>query len=183
MQRSLICRAFVFGLASIYAAVLALALPLSAAQAHAAYVSSTPAANSVLKADPTTVTITFAQNLDPQGLSIIVYGNKAAVVSTGTAQISTTDPKTASITMKGDGSDIYRVDWSTVSAVDGDATLGAFVFGVDPSGKTDKVTPAAIVQTTTGTPAWVAIATGVAGLVVGFIGANFLRDRRSQTTA
>ena len=86
MQRTLIRRVFVVGLTTAYAAMLALALPLSAAQAHAAYVSSTPKANEVLTAAPTTVTITFAQNLSPQGLSITVYGNKADVVSTSTAQ-------------------------------------------------------------------------------------------------
>ncbi len=185
MSRSLGRRLFVTGLTTTYAVMLALALPLSAAQAHAAYVSSTPAANAVLTATPTTVTITFAQNLDPKGLSITVVDNKATVVSTGPAQISATDPKTASVTMKGDGSDIYRVDWTTVSAVDGDPTLGAFVFGVDPSGKTDKVPPtaASTTTTTTGTPAWVAILTGVAGLVVGFLIAFVLRGQRAPTAA
>lgn len=182
MPRILIRRAFAIGLTSLYAALLALALPLSAAQAHAAYVTSTPAANAVLKADPTTVTITFAQNLDPNGLSITVYDDKAKVVSTGPAHISTADPKSASVAMKGDGSDIYRVDWTTVSATDGDPTLGAFVFGVAPSGSSDKVPPAAT-TTTTGTPAWVAILTGVAGLAVGFLVASVLRNQRPQTTA
>ena len=183
MVRSLGRRVAALGLVTLFAAFLALVAPLGAAQAHAAYVSSTPAANSVLKADPTTVTITFAQPLDPKGLSITVYGNKAEVVSTGTAQISATDPKTASVTMKGDGSDIYRVDWTTVSAQDGDPTLGAFVFGVDPTGKTDKVPPTATTTpaASSGTPAWVAILTGVAGLVVGFIIALVVRGQRPQS--
>ena len=83
--------------------------------------------------------------------------------------------------MKGDGSDIYRVDWTTVSAEDGDPTLGAFVFGVDPTGKSDKVPPTAT-TTTTGTPAWVAILTGVVGLVVGFLVAFLMRGQRPHAT-
>jgi copper resistance protein C len=186
MSRSMLRRLLIGGLASVYAIALALAIPLGAAQAHAAYVSSTPAANSVLTKAPTSVSITFAQNLDTKGLSITVYDNTGKVVSTGTALISTTDPKSASISMTGDDSDIYRVDWTTVSAVDGDPTLGAFVFGVDPSGKTDKVPPVASTTPTTsstGTPAWLAILTGVAGLAVGFFVAALLRNQRTSTAS
>lgn len=153
--------------------LLALALSTSGVQAHvahAAYVRSDPPASSVRKTDPTVVTIWFAQNLSPQGLSIVVYGNKADVVSTGSAQILSSDPKAASVTMKGDGSDIYRVDWNNVSAEDGDPTLGAFVFAVDPSGTSDKVVPTQPTTSTTvssGVAPWVAVLIGLAGLVVG----------------
>jgi copper resistance protein C len=147
--------------------------------AHAGYGSSVPAANAVLTSAPSSVTITFVQQLDPKGLSITVYGNKGNVVSTGQAQISATDPKTASVTMKGDDSDIYRVDWTTVSAEDGDPTLGAFVFAVDPSGKSDKVAASTTTTTSssTGLPAWSAILAGVLGLVVGG-GAGYLVSRQ-----
>lgn len=118
------------------------------ASAHAAYDTSTPAANSVVKTAPTQVSITFVQNLDPQGEAVTIYDNRGKVVSIGIAQISSSNPKTLTIAMQADGSDIYRVDWQTVSAVDGDPTLGAFVFGVDPSGKLDKVP-----QLTTASPA------------------------------
>lgn len=150
-------------------AVLALALTVSTASAHAAYVSSTPAANAVVTSAPSSVSITFAQKLDPQGLKITVYGNKGNVVSTGDAQISSTDPKTATVSMKGDDSDIYRVDWQNVSAEDQDPTLGAFVFAVDPSGKSDKVAAPAISSTTssTGVSPLIAALIGVIGLVIG----------------
>ncbi len=129
------------------------------------------------------VSITFVQKLDPQGLHITVYGNKGEVVSTGTAQISATDPYTATVTMKGDDSDIYRVDWNNVSAEDGDPTLGAFVFAVDPSGESDKVTPTSTttVTTTTGVSTLAAILIGIAGLVVGGAGTYIfgVRSRRN----
>lgn len=161
--------------AAAIVALAAVALTTGSAQAHAAYVSSDPAANSVLKADPSKVTIHFAQNLSPQGLTITVYDNKGAVVSTGVAQISAADPKTASVTMKGDGSDIYRVDWTTVSAEDSDPTLGAFVFAVDPSGKSDKVASTATAASTghttstasAGVSVLAAVLIGIAGLVIG----------------
>ncbi len=169
---------------AIFVALFIAALGTMTAEArpfHAAYKSSNPAANSVLKAAPTVVSITFVQKLDPQGLNITVYGNKGEVVTTGTAQISATDPYTATVNMKGDDSDIYRVDWNNVSAEDGDPTLGAFVFAVDPSGQSDKVTPATTttVTTSTGVSTLAAILIGIAGLVVGAAGTYYgLRSRR-----
>ena len=153
------------------------------ALAHAAYVSSVPAADSHQTAAPATVTITFAQNLDPKGLAIAIYDQTGKVVSTGTAQISSSDPATASIAMKGDDSEIYRVDWQTVSAVDGDATLGAFTFGI---GDTDKVTTATTPKSATnasGVSPGIAVLTGVLGLVLGAAGTFFVLRNRSAATA
>lgn len=146
---------------------------------HAAYKSSVPAANSVVKTAPTVVTITFVQRLDPSLLNITVYGNTGHVVSTGKAQISSTDPYTASVTMKGDGSDIYRVDWNNKSAEDGDPTLGAFVFAVDPSGKSDKVqsTASTSVVESNGVAPWLAVLIGLVGLLLGAGAALAIRPR------
>jgi methionine-rich copper-binding protein CopC len=165
--------------------VSAVAFPSSIASAHAfhaAYKSSVPAANSVVKVAPTVVSITFVQRLDPSQLNIIVYGNTDDVVSTGKAQISASDPYTASVTMKGDGSDIYRVDWNNKSAEDGDPTLGAFVFAVDSSGTSDKVqaTTTTIVNTSTGVPGWLAALIGIAGLVIGAGAAMAIRPRMNR---
>ncbi len=173
--------------AALLVALLAIAFTTVSAQAHAAYVSSDPAANSVQKTAPTVVRITFAQNLSPQGLSIVVYGNKGNVVSTGTAQISSTDPKTASVTMKGNGSDIYRVDWNNVSAEDNDPTLGAFVFAVDPSGQSDKVEAATSPSTparasaSSGVSPLIAVLIGIVGLLVG-AGVTYLGTRPRTNT-
>jgi copper transport protein len=169
---------------ALFAALVITALGALTAQArpfHAGYKSSNPAPNAVLKSAPTVVSITFEQKLDPQGLRITVYGAKGEVVSSGTAQIAASDPYTATVQMKGDDSDIYRVDWNTVSAEDGDPTLGAFVFGVDPSGQSDKVAPATTttVTTSTGVSPLAALLIGIAGLLVGAAGAYYgLRSRR-----
>jgi hypothetical protein len=88
--------------------------------------------------------------------------------------------------MTGDGSDIYRVDWNDVSAEDNDPTIGAFVFGVDPTGKTDKVPPVATAtiptSTSAGVPPFVAALIGIAGLIVGS-GLTYLsvRSRMNRT--
>jgi len=166
-------RAGVIGILIAYTTLVVLALPLGTAQAHAAYDTSTPAANAILSTDPTVVTIHFKQNLDPKGLSITVFDNKSQMVSIGSAQISNTDPATASVMMKGNGSDIYRVDWSTVSASDGDPTLGAYVFGVSATGASDKVVAASTTTPTTGTSAWVFVLVSIVSLIVG-VGVAYL---------
>jgi copper transport protein len=168
---------------ALFAVMLLFSLSMLTAQAHAAYKSSNPPANSVLKKAPTMVSITFVQRLSPEGLSIVVYGNRGEVDSTSRAQVSFTDPYTASVTMKGDGSDIYRVDWNNVSAEDGDPTLGAFVFAVDPSGKSDKVTSSApvIVQESPGVSPLVAVLIGLVGLVIGGVGGSYVANRMRGT--
>jgi methionine-rich copper-binding protein CopC len=176
-------RSVVFLVTAICTASMALAWPLAPALAHAAYKSSIPAANSVVTAAPTQVSITFYQHLDPTPLSITVYGNMGEMVSTGSVQISS-DLYTASIAMKGDGSDIYRVDWNNKSADDGDPTIGAFVFAVDPSGKSDKVTstPTTVVSTSSGISPWIAVLTGIVGLALGAIITFVVRNRQPNVT-
>lgn len=183
-SRATVRRSLVFIITTICAASAALAWPLAPALAHAAYKSSIPAANSVVKTAPTQVSITFLEHLAPSPLNITVYDNKDQMVSSGSVQISS-DLYTASIAMKGDGSDIYRVDWNNVSADDNDPTLGAFVFAVDPSGKSDKVTPTPVTvtpATSSGISPWVAVLTGIGGLALGAI-LTYLAQNRKQNAA
>ena len=140
MQVSLRHTAAIIPIALLLALLLHFLLPTLHAHAHAGYNTSIPVANSTVKVAPTQVEITFLQSAEPASLKIMVYDNKGTVVSTGDAVLSTSDPKTATVPMKGDGSDIYRVDWQNVSAQDNDPDVGAFVFGVNPDGTAvDKV--------------------------------------------
>jgi hypothetical protein len=59
--------------------------------------------------------------------------NKWKTVSTGPAQVVRTDFKTMTVAMQGDDSEIYLVQWHTVSADDGDPDIGAFTFTVSTS--------------------------------------------------
>src|SRR5690349_7756452 len=95
------------------------------ASAHASYVSSDPAAGTVLATAPTQVTVRFAENVNPAGAngipsSLVVYhelgakntlsfDQEAKVVSTGQTQYPLSDAKSMSIAMQGDGNGIYAV--------------------------------------------------------------------------
>lgn len=170
--------AVVLSITTLLIALFALAvLPTAPAQAHAKYVSSVPAANTTVKEAPTKVTITFAQKLDPSQLSITVYDTSGKLVSTGNATIVSEDQKTASVDMKSvEDSELYRVDWNTLSAEDQEATLGSFMFAVNSSGESDALeVPATPAPETNPTAT---ILAGIIGLVVGAGAAYFvLRSR------
>jgi len=145
------------------------------AWAHAAYVSSTPAANAVLDKAPTSVTITFAENLNPSESNIVVYDSSMKQVSTGQAQVNTSNLKEMSVPMQGDDSDVYVVVWHNVSADDGDPDAGSFSFFIGD----DKApaTPSTETASSSGTPVWVTVLVGVLGLVVGGAGTAFVVRR------
>jgi methionine-rich copper-binding protein CopC len=152
----------------------------SAHAAHAYYVSSDPAAGAVVKTAPSVVTVHFAENVNPQGSDIVVYDATHKAVSTAAAQVSRSDLKTMTVPMKGDGAEIYLVEWHTVSADDGDPDIGAFTFSVIASGKADPSAGPATGATTggsntstgsTGTPVWLTVLVGLVGLALGAGGA------------
>jgi copper transport protein len=145
------------------------------ASAHAAYVSSTPAANAVLTSAPTSVTITFAENLTPSSSNIIVYDSSMKQVSTGNAQVNSSNLKEMSVPIQGDDSDVYVVVWHNVSADDGDPDAGSFSFYIGSDKAPTSSTPAA--TSSSGTPVWVTILVGVLGLVVGGAGTAFALRR------
>lgn len=153
------------------------------ASAHASYVSSDPAAGTVLATAPTQVTVHFAENVNPAGKngipsSLVVYheldakntlsfDEEAKVVSTGQTQYPLSDAKSMSIAMQGDGNGIYAVFWHTVSADDGDPDSGVFFFGVGSGnvlGNASASTPAA---STNGVAVWVPILVGILALLLG----------------
>lgn len=160
---------------------LALGAP-AVASAHAYYVSSDPAANAVLKTAPTTVTIHFGENVNPTGSDVVVFDAKHQQVSTAPAQVDRADLKTMTVAMQGNGSEVYLVEWHTVSADDGDPDIGAFTFNVNSSG--GAATPTATAEsigssgTSSGTPAWVVALVGVLGLAIGAGGTLLARRMR-----
>jgi methionine-rich copper-binding protein CopC len=171
-------------LAAVAALMLGLALLVSTAgvaSAHASYVSSNPAANAVVASAPTTVTIHFAEHVNPTGSAVVVLDSKGTTVSTGPAQVDPSDLTVMTVPMKGDDSDVYLVQWHTVSADDGDPDIGAFTFTVGASG-TPTTTPSGggggSGSSSSGTPSWLVALIGVLGLAIGAAG-GMLFARRS----
>lgn len=170
--------------AAALALVAALALAAPTAQAapqapalpfHAAYVSSDPAANAVVKTAPSVVTIHFAEPVDPAGSAVVVYDAKGQVVSQP-AQVETNDLATMRVPMTGNDSEVYLVYWHTVSATDGDPDVGAFNFFVDASGasnlapKGTTTTPTTTQASPSGVPAWLTALIAVVVLLAGLAG-------------
>ncbi|MGH2485436.1 MAG: copper resistance CopC family protein [Ktedonobacterales bacterium] len=172
---------------ALFIAALTLATG-STAFAHASYVSSDPAADAVLTAAPTTVTIKFAEHVNPTGSDVVIYDAKHTVVSTGPAQVVQSDLFTMTVNMTGDGSEIYLVEWHTVSADDGDPDIGGFVFHVDTTAGAQATATASAKNGGTGSshtssgggsgaPAWLVVLVGLIGLGVGAGGVSALRRR------
>jgi methionine-rich copper-binding protein CopC len=113
-------------------AALALGAALAAvpavAAAHAELVSSDPAAGASLDTAPSEVTLTFDDELDPDGSSFTVTDHHGEVVGTGAVDLGVADRNvlrgTVTITEPG----VYTVGW-TVVGIDGHEIGGAFQFG------------------------------------------------------
>jgi methionine-rich copper-binding protein CopC len=124
------------------------------ASAHAQYASSTPPANASLSAAPTSLAITFTEEL--ASIQISVTGPHGSEVTTGKAAIDLAHRTNASVPLKDDGPGTYMVAWKNVSGDDGDPNDGAFVFtvaGAAPAAATPTPAPAAAPGAPTPTPA------------------------------
>lgn len=179
VRSHMLARRWRLGSFTAVAGVAALLLTFAFAgsvSAHAKYSSSDPAANAVLKAPPSVVTVHFLEDVNPEGSSLTVYDAKGKVVSDGPGQVSTADVKTMTVGMTGDGSEVYLVVWKTVSLDDGDPDIGAFNFfiGSDAAPVTSSGSSATSASSG-GLPGWAVALIGIAGLVVGAGGMYFAR--------
>ncbi len=158
---------------------LSLFLAPFTASAHAAFGSSDPAPGAILKAAPTTVTIHFLESITPSGSDIVVLDATGKQVSTGPAKVAPNDLKTMTVSMQGNGSETYLVQWHNVSVDDGDPDIGAFTFTVNPTSVGNTSTSTSGTHTATssssGVPVWGTVLVGLLGLVVGAGGVFALR--------
>ena len=118
-------------LATLFGLAIFLLFP-AIVSAHAEYVSSDPAANAVLKNAPTTITIHFSEGIDPKS-TILVYDTTNHLVSQPAKIPNNNDLKTMAVALQPKGSELYVVDWYTISADDGHTDAGSFRFFVNPS--------------------------------------------------
>jgi methionine-rich copper-binding protein CopC len=170
--------------------------------AHAEYVSSDPVSNAILTKAPTMVTIHFSEQVVPAESDITVYDVNYKVVSTGAAAVDRADLKTMTVTMAGDQSEVYVINWHTLSAVEGHRDAGSFRFFVNISpmfkamvaGNSSMMSGAstsssgamsagsASSSSPSGLPLWITVLVGVLGLLLGGVVVfAFIRGSKSSS--
>jgi methionine-rich copper-binding protein CopC len=147
---------------------------VSAQAEHAEYVSSNPDANAILTKAPSTITISFSEELDPKSTVVVYDADHQQVSQQGSAQVSRTDLKTMTIALQSSKSEIYVVDWNTIAADDQHHDAGSFRFFVNPNpmladdvraqGKPEQTNTS---SSSAGMPVWSAVLIGVVALLVG----------------
>lgn len=100
----------------------------AAASAHAILQRSTPPANASLAAPPGEIVLVFS---DPvvAGLSTATVADSAGVIVSGTSTVAR-DGRTLTVPAGALPPGVYAVRWRVLSAADGHATGGFFLFGV-----------------------------------------------------
>lgn len=173
---------------------LMLLFTVGTASAHAKVLSATPGIDSVIATAPAKVSVTTAENMnpDPKKSNLFVYGPAGDLISQGNATIPLNNPKEMSIPIKASGNGVYVVRWITVSSDDGDPDEGAFVFTVNPNAASG-TTSVTAKPTTTATPAATSgssfpvapvVITGIVALLVGLgAGVGIGRSRSNAALA
>jgi methionine-rich copper-binding protein CopC len=105
-----------------------LAFTAGLASAHARYASSTPGAGSTVSALPSTLQVTFSEELASVKFTITGPNGATLVDAPGTIDLS--NRVSASVPLKDGGAGQYTVVWHNVSGDDGDPNDGSFVFTV-----------------------------------------------------
>ncbi len=179
------------GSLALFAALLMLLFLPITASAHAEYVSSDPGANAMLQKAPSTITIHFSENVDPAGSDIQIFDVDGKMSSNGPAQVDHANLTTMTVGLKADNSEVYVVNWHTVSAVEGHHDSGSFRFFVNISpmlqgmlnGKMSGMpangsqgSMASTSANAAGFPLWSILVAALLGLLVGG-GATFLFAR------
>jgi methionine-rich copper-binding protein CopC len=115
-------------LLALLAAALLLSISASTAAAHVVLQSSSPAAGANLQVAPSSVTITFDDELDPDLSTFTVTGPGTASVGSGSIDLTVADRNVMSglVTITEPG--IYTVTYH-VAGVDGHQLGGSFSFG------------------------------------------------------
>lgn len=117
-------RARVTGTLAMLGLLWLIASPVSAL-AHAGLVSSTPAPGSEVSTAPGVVTLAFTEPLNLQLSSASVIAPDGALFESLTSA-----GQTIRIPLTTNAPGVYRVEWSTVSTLDGHTVRGSFAFGV-----------------------------------------------------
>jgi copper resistance protein C len=188
-------RLSVHPLKSVWALLLAglmlagMFLAPTSAKAHAEPESANPPIGGTVTEAPTEVEVVFTQEVVRQAedSSITVIDAAGADVTTGPSEVDDLDRTIIRVGLQPNlPNGVYTVQWRTLSAADGDATSGSFVFTIDAAPAatateaetpaveeteepTPEETPESVEETADddddGIPTWV-IALGVVGGIV-----------------
>lgn len=124
---------------AVTAAAVLLCAPTPVA-AHSEPVSLAPASGEQLDEPPSSVTAVFSEELDPAS-SLTIVDADGDVVANGALDLTDLDH----VTMVADldiGPGVFTVEWTALSADDGDATSGSWSFAVaDSDGEVAAVVP------------------------------------------
>ena len=118
-------------LASTLAVILLLLLS-GVASAHALLARSDPANGAILDADkaPTQVRLWFTEDVNPALTKAVVVDHNNQEVDLENSQVSSSDPREVAVGLHQLQPGFYVVIWKSVSAEDGHATGGSFLFRV-----------------------------------------------------
>lgn len=123
-------------LAGLLAIVAALLWPLhDHPQAHSGLRFSSPLDGATLGDSPTQVRLTFLEKPEPSLSTIRVVDTEGRAYQADRPEVVEGDALSLAVRLRPLGRGVYTVHWRVVSAVDGHASTGAYVFGVlvDPS--------------------------------------------------
>ncbi len=123
------------GALAVTVALLGL-LNSGSALAHATPERANPSMNTAVPVMPSTIEVWFSEEVNPQGTTLQVLRLDGTQVDQGNAMVDLQDPTRTRVTVgmhEGLDNGEYLVQWTAVSAIDGDATSGSYQFTVDPA--------------------------------------------------
>ena len=176
---------------------------VTTASAHAEPESANPPIGGTVAEAPTVVEVVFSQDVVRQGedSSITVIDGAGTNVTTGPSEVDDLDRTIIRVGLQPNlPNGVYTVQWQTVSAADGDASSGSFVFTIDAapaatptevetpsSEETEEATAEETPEAATdedndddGIPTWVIALAVVGGIVVIGLGAGAYIFVRSE---
>jgi copper transport protein len=116
--------------ACVAAVALLVALQPDPAGAHSGLRFSSPLDGATLGDTPAEIQLTFVERPEPALSTVRIIDTDGTPRPTGRPALADGDPLTLSVPVQPLGRGVYTVHWRAVSAVDGHASSGAFVFGI-----------------------------------------------------
>ena len=110
--------------------VLSIAPAAPRAWAHAHYAASNPGSGARVSTAPSTVVVTFDDDLDPNGTVLTVLGPRSQNLTAGKTTVTVEAPRVAAVNITPAGSGTYTVKWHAVADDDKAITEGTFTFSV-----------------------------------------------------